>query len=126
MDPTANNYKNKNKNTIREPKFFIATDHPGRDTPVSRVVMVVKSLQWRPYSKLLRALLEFGGSESMCATHLISKGARVDQTPNRTLMNTLAGIYAPMGSVTTTDMRIPVFYKNRIIKEHSFLVFDSP
>ena len=40
-------------------------------------------------------------------------------------MNTLAGTYAPMGSVTMTDMRIPAFDKNRIVKSHSFLVFDT-
>ena len=113
------------QNIIREPKLVMATDRQGRTVPMASVVMVVKSLQGRPCSKLLRVLLDSGGSDSMCARHLIPNGARLDQIPTRTLMNTLAGTYAPMGSVTMTDMRIPAFDKNRIVKSHSFLVFDT-
>ena len=40
-------------------------------------------------------------------------------------MNTLAGTYAPLGSVELKGMRLPAFDKNRIISEHDFMVFDQ-
>ena len=41
------------------------------------------------------------------------------------LMNTLAGTYAPLGSVEIKGMRLPAFDKNRIIAEHDFMDFDQ-
>ena len=41
-------------------------------------------------------------------------------------MNTLAGTYAPLGSVSIKGMRLPAFDKNRIIGEQNVIVFDKP
>ena len=41
------------------------------------------------------------------------------------MLNTLAGVYAPLGRVTMKNMRLPAFDKNRIISEHEFHVFDA-
>ena len=41
-------------------------------------------------------------------------------------MNTLAGTYAPLGSVSIKGMQLSAFDKNRIINTHDFMVFDRP
>ena len=45
---------------------------------------------------------------------------------HRILMNTLAGAYAPLGSVSMKGMRLSAFDTNRIIDEQNFMVFDKP
>ena len=109
-----------------EPELVMAIDQHGQMTPMDSAVMVIKDLQGRPCSKLLRVLFDSGGSTSMIHRKAIPKGTRLNQTQSRTLMNTLAGPYAPLGSATAKGMRIPAFDKNRVIDQHEFLVFDSP
>ena len=40
-------------------------------------------------------------------------------------MNTLAGIYAPLGTILMEGIRLPAFDKNRIVDNHKFLVFEQ-
>ena len=62
----------------------------------------------------------------MIKRNALPRGSRITQGKNRTLMNTLAGTYAPLGSVEIKGMRLPAFDKNRIIESHDFMVFDQP
>ena len=41
-------------------------------------------------------------------------------------MNTLAGIYSPLGLVSIKGMQLSAVDKNRIIDEHDFMVFYQP
>ena len=43
----------------------------------------------------------------------------------RTMMNTWAGVYAPLGTVSMEDIRLPAFDKNRIVDNHEFGVFEQ-
>ena len=107
------------------PDIIMTIDHQGRCTPMASGVMVVKDVQGRACSRLLRVLYDSGGSKSMCHRRILPKGARITQDSERTMMNTLAGAYSPLGSVDIRGMRLPAFDKNRIIDQHEFLVFDA-
>ena len=107
------------------PDVIMTIDHQGRCTPMASGVMVVKDVQGRACSRLLRVLYDSGGSKSMCHRRILPKGARITQDSERTMMNTLAGAYSPLGSVDIRGMRLPAFDKNRIIDQHEFLVFDA-
>ena len=62
----------------------------------------------------------------MIKKNIMPRGVRLDIGGPRTLMNTLAGTYAPLGSVSIKGMRLPAFDKHRIIDEHSVIVFGQP
>ena len=88
-------------------------------------LMLAQQMQDQPSKQLLRVLHDSGGSKSMCHKRVLPKGARVQQGERRTLMRTLVGNCAPLGSVDIKGMRLPAFDKNRAIDEHEFQVFDS-
>lgn len=113
------------KAEMLEPQIIMATDETGQSTPMACGIMLVKSIQGRPCSRLLKVLYDSGGSKSMIKKSILPKGVRVTQSNNRMLMNTLAGTYAPLGSVEIKGMQLPAFDKNRIIAEHGFMVFDQ-
>ena len=104
----------------------MAIDEAGHSTPMACGIMVVKSIQGRACSKLLRVLYDSGESKSTAKKNVLPKGVRLDANGPTTLMNTLAGPYAPLGSVYIKGIRLPAFDKNRIIDEHNFMVFDQP
>ena len=62
----------------------------------------------------------------MIHRRVMPRGTTITQTNQRSLMNTLAGVYAPLGSASVKGIRLPAFDKNCIINEHEFMVFDSP
>ena len=125
MDPVED--KHIETEVPTEPEVIMAVDQHGNMTPMASVVMVIKDLQGRPCSKLLRVLFDSGGSTSMIHRRAMPKGTRITQTQeSRTMMNTLAGPYAPLGSASAKGLRIPAFDKNRVIDQHEFLVFDAP
>ena len=41
------------------------------------------------------------------------------------MIKTLAGIYAPRGTISMEDIRLPAFDKHRIVDNHDFLVFEQ-
>ena len=102
-----------------------ATDETGQSTPMACGIMLVKIIQGRACSRLLKVSHDSGGSTSMTKKSVLPKGIRLTQSNSRMLMNTLADTYAPLGSVEITGMRLPAFDKNIIIAEHDFLVFDQ-
>lgn len=108
-----------------EPEIIMVADSQGKSTPMACGVMVVKDIQGRASSRLLRVLYDSGGSKSMCHRRVIPRGARLNQNEDRTLMRTLAGTYAPLGTVNMKGLRLPAFDKNRVIEEQEFHVFDA-
>ena len=108
-----------------EPELIMTADAGGKSTPMASCVMVAKSIQGRACSRLLRVLFDSGGSKSMCHRRVLPRGANITQVGERTMMRTLAGIYAPLGTATIQGMRMPAFDKNRIVDEHDFHVFDE-
>ena len=110
---------------VTEPEIIMAVDQGGKSTPMACAMMVVKDLQGKPCSRLLKVLFDSGGSKSMCHRRILPMGARIDQPRTRSLMRTLAGTYAPLGTVQMKGMRLPAFDKHRVIEEHQFHVFES-
>ena len=108
-----------------EPQIIMATDETSQTTPMACGIMLVKTTQERPCSRLLKVLYDSGGSKSMIKNSILPKGIRLTQSNSRLLMNTLAGTYALLGSIEIKGMWLPVFDKNRIIAEHNFMVFDQ-
>ena len=41
------------------------------------------------------------------------------------MMNTLAGVYASLETISMEGIRLPAFDKNRIVDNHEFLVFEQ-
>lgn len=80
------------------------TDETGQSTPMACGITLVKSIQGRPCSRLLKVLYDSGGSKSMIKKGILPKGARLSQSNSRILMNTLASTYALLGSVEIKGM----------------------
>ena len=83
---------------ILEPQVIMATDETGQSTPMACGIMLVKSIQGRPCSRLLKV------SSSMIQKSVLPKGVRPTQSNSRMLVDTLAGTHAPLGSVEIKGM----------------------
>ena len=94
---------------IGEPEVIMTMDSNGRSTPIAACLMVARKVQGRPYSKLMKVLLGPRGSKSMFHRTTVPRGARITEAPSKTLMNTLAGTYAPLGKITMEGLRLPSF-----------------
>ena len=90
---------------VSEPELIMTVDQRGKSTPMASAIMVVKDIQGRPCSRLLKVLFDSGGSKSMCHRRILPKGARIDQPRTRSLMRTLAGTYSPLGTVQMQGAR---------------------
>ena len=110
---------------IIEDEIIFTADAKGKITPMATGIMVVKDIQGRACSRLLRVLFDSGGSKSMLHRRILPRGATIDQTQGKQLMQTLAGNMAALGTVHMRGMRLPAFDKNRIIEEHEFHVFGE-
>ena len=91
----------------------MATYETGQSTPMAGGIMLVKSIQKRACSRLLKVLYDSGGSKSMIKKSVLPKGIRLTQSNNRMLMNTLVGTYAPLGSVEIKGMILRTFDKKQ-------------
>ena len=113
------------KAELLEPEIVMAVDETGHSTPMACGIMLVKSMQGKACSRMLKVLHDSGGSKSMIKKGTLPKGVRPTQSNSRMLVNTLAGTCAPLGSVEVKGMGLPTFDKNRITAEHNFMVFDQ-
>ena len=116
---------NSNLELISEPEIVMVVDNKGKSTPMACGVMVVKDIQGKACSRLLRVLFDSGGSQSMIHRRVLPRGSRINTESDRKLMRTLAGTYAPLGTADMHGMRLPAFDKNRVIDQHTFHVFDA-
>ena len=112
-------------NEVDEPELIMAVDNKGRIAPMASGIMVVRDVQGKACSRLLRVLFDSGGAKSMCHRRVMPKGARINTNGGRVLMQTIAGTYAPVGTAEMTGIRLPAFDKNRVVKEHNFQVFQG-
>ena len=62
---------------ILEPQTIMTTDETGHSTPISCGIMLVKSIQGRPCSRLLKVLYDSGGSKSVIKKSILPKGVRL-------------------------------------------------
>ena len=121
----ARRYEDTRLNMVSEPELIMTVDQHGNSTPMASAIMVVKEVQGRSCSRLLKVLFDSGGSKSMCHKRVMPKGICIDQPKTKSLMRTLAGTYVPLGTIRMKGMRLPAFDKHRVIAEHQFHVFDS-
>ena len=61
-----------------KPELVMAVDEAGHSTPMAFGIMVVKSIQERACSKLLRVLYDSGGSKAMVNKNNLPKRVRLD------------------------------------------------
>ena len=110
---------------VSEPELIMTIDQKGRTTPMASAIMVVRHIQGRACSRLLRVLFDSGGGKSMCHRRILPKGARLDTQEERILMQTIMGTYSPLSTAEMTGIRFPTFNKNRIVDKHKFHVFQG-
>ena len=110
---------------VSEPELVMAVDHQGKSTPMASGIMVVRDIQGKNCSRLIKVLFDSGGSKSMCHRRILPKGARINQPEVRSLMRTLAGTYSPQGTVRMGGIKLPAFDKHRVIENHEFHLFES-
>lgn len=72
---------------LLKPDLIMDIDEAGHSTPMACGIVVVKSIQGRVCSKLLRVLYDSGGSKSMAKKNILPKGVRLDTNGSRTLYN---------------------------------------
>ena len=65
------------KAELLEPEVIMATDETDQSTPMICGIMLVKSIQGRPCSRLLKVLYDSGGSKSMIKKSILPKGVRL-------------------------------------------------
>ena len=59
---------------LLKPELVMVVDEAGHSTPMACGIMVVKSIQGRACSKLLRVLYDSGGSKSVAKKNILPKG----------------------------------------------------
>ena len=62
---------------ILESQIIMATDETGQSTPMACGIMLVKSIQGRSCSHLLKVLYDSGGSKSMIKKSVLPKGIKL-------------------------------------------------
>ena len=75
---------------LSEPQVVYVADANGRTVPMATVLMLVKSIQGVPCSKIMNVLLDSGGSASMISKKALPKGVQVDYG-GKQIVATLAG-----------------------------------
>ena len=83
---------------LSEPQVVYVADANGRTVPMATVLMLVKSIQGVPCSKIMNVLLDSGGSASMISKKALPKGVQVDYG-GKQIVATLAGHVESNGKV---------------------------
>ena len=68
------------KAELLEPEIVMAVDETGQSTPMACGIMLVKSIQGKACSRLLKVLYDSGGSKSMIKKGTLPKGVRPTQS----------------------------------------------
>ena len=84
---------------MSETKVTFVADANGNVVPMATVMLLVKSIQGVPCSKIMNVLLDSGGSASMISNKVLPTGATVKYESSSTLVNTLAGAVQSAGKV---------------------------
>ena len=110
---------------VTEPQVTFVTDAEGKTVPMTTALVMVRDIQGKGSSKILRALLDSGGSSCMASVKVLPPGTTVTPEPME-MVNTLAGHMTTEGSVTMTGLRLPEFDRNIVINEQKFKTFNGP
>ena len=93
---------------LTDPKVTFVTDAQGRTVPMTTALVVVRDIQGKSAPRVLRALLDSGGSGCMASEKVLPPGTTATPEPME-MVNTLAGHMTTQGSVTMTGLRLPEF-----------------
>ena len=89
---------------VSEPNIIMTTDQQGVSIHLASDVMVVKDMQGRSRSRLLRVLINSGDSGAMCHRRVVPRGVMIHQGHTRTLIN----------RYPVTDLGEGQFFKERV------------
>ena len=110
---------------LTEPKVTFVTDAQGKTVPMTTALVVVKDIQGKRSPRVLRALLDTGGSCCMASEKILPPGTTATPEPIE-MVNTLAGHMTTQASVTMTGLRLPEFDRNIVIDQQKFKTFSGP
>ena len=73
-----------------------------------------------------RTLLDSGSGKTLISKSALPPGTEIQVTEQDEQMNTMAGIFKPLGYVILKDLWMPEFDKNLPIYDQMCYVFDTP
>jgi len=108
-----------------DPQITFQVDSKGRTVPMATAYAMVKSVNGVESNRFLKCLFDTGGSVSMAHRSVLPPGAALLQPSKTTICNTIAGNYAPVGSLLGEGIKFPEFDANLTVDSQEFLVFDA-
>ena len=93
---------------VTEPEVTFVTDAKGKTVPMATALIVVRDIQGKGTGRVLKALLDTGGSSSMASVSVLPPGTVATSEPIE-MVSTLAGHMTTEGSITMTGLRLPEF-----------------
>ena len=111
---------------MSKPVVTFVVDAKGKSVPMATCYILVKSINGVPCGRLMKVLLDSGGSATLINRRALPKATTIDTSGSRTMVQTLAGNMAPIGRVRVEGLRLPEFDKSLILNEHTCLTFDRP
>ena len=64
-------------------------------------------LQIESLSKYLKGLFDSGSSTSLAHTRILPQGTHAEKLQTRAIINTVAGVMQPLGSINIEGIRLP-------------------
>ena len=110
---------------LSEPVVVYVSDANGKSTPMATAMILVKSIQGIPCSRIMKVLFDSGGSASMINSKALPRGVQVSYDHKTNLVQTLAGVMQPTGKVGVKGIRLPEFDRSLVIDSHDFLIFNA-
>eukprot|EP00984_Skeletonema_dohrnii_P023617 scaffold12715_cov134-Skeletonema_dohrnii-CCMP3373.AAC.2 len=110
---------------VAGPEVVMVTGTDGTSMPLAMVLIQVRSIQGKGSARYYKALLDTGSTISLAHKRILPDGTKADQLQGRTLVNTAAGVMAPIGTLTLDGIRLPEFDRNAVIETHQFQVFSA-
>ena len=111
---------------IEDPHVVLTATRDGVVMPLPTSVMLVKLIQGKATSRMLRVLFDTGSTNSHAHISLLPPGTALTPLEEKKLVNTLAGLLAPKGAMTLEGLRLPEFDRAISVDRHEFQVFTSP
>ena len=99
---------------------------PERRDLIPSILLMCRSIQQQESKRLLRVLLDSGGSHSLIHSSVLPKGATPLVLNNVRNVNTIMGSYQANRKVYLRDLVLPEFDKTKRIDGLETFVFDSP
>lgn len=94
-------------------------------TPVPMTFLVAKTVNQHTSMRLLKVLLDSGGSATMAHERILPRGCTPTLLDNPTTSNTIAGTFTSKRSVCLRDLVLPEFDRNKKIDYQGAYVFGG-